>query len=220
MQSKDQLKQLCKNARACFTTLIETEGVELTTNRDKLEGYFCDSKNNCTRGFYYRPGCALPSGFDDSKIKIYFDAVKQHLHQLYFGLTGNHVVDGAFCTLTFRMYEGTESSIGMKEHKDFGLLTAITSSTKKGLQIFDKDLKQWQDVELVEDELFVINGSAMNLVNKTKQYEAPIHRVVNQSCERTFLGFFLDPPLDYIVEYKGRKMTFIEYAKQKLKTNP
>jgi len=85
----------------------------------------------------------------------------------------------------------TDSSFGVGEHTDYGLLTILKQDASGGLQV--KAEGEWIDVEPVPDSLVCNVGDMLDRLTGGRFLSAP-HRVQNPSEQhRLSFAFFFDP---------------------------
>jgi hypothetical protein len=210
------IKKKYYKAKDSFIQLMNTDH-ELLYECKKphtIEGYFDLNPSQSNKGYYYRPDCVLPTGFDDVHLREYFNAVKKLAIESCRTLSVD-IEQDALCTLTWRQYEGV-SETGLNEHTDFGWVTIITASSGHGLQIYENGV--WNDIYIEEGEMYLLFGDVMD--KHTENWIVPLtaqkHRVINKHENRSFLGFFLDPSPSYQVKHKGKRIAFIDYVREKL----
>jgi len=92
-------------------------------------------------------------------------------------------------------------NIPSKTHTDTGILTFILCSDVPGLQVENRETKEWIPVETLnipKIDLFCIMGRKMEIfaaANKDPIYHATVHRVgLPYNTERHSILFFADVP--------------------------
>jgi len=89
---------------------------------------------------------------------------------------------------------------GIRAHTDFGIITILLQDTVAGLQVWDKQTKDWLDVTPTPGA-FVVNLGNLMMRWSNDKYISNTHRVINQSeQERYSIPVFFSENPDFVVE--------------------
>ncbi|MBA2650797.1 MAG: hypothetical protein H0U73_00800 [Tatlockia sp.] len=102
-----------------------------------------------------------------------------------------------FSIVFYPVCENNEESplVGLKKHKDLGLLTVL-SLTEAGLKrrvSNDKKMNEWIDVKADPDYFVIICGRALQLLLGKDKCQAPSHKVELKEEKRLSMGMFFNP---------------------------
>ncbi|KAK7545602.1 1-aminocyclopropane-1-carboxylate oxidase [Phyllosticta paracitricarpa] len=130
-------------------------------------------------------------------------ALTLDLDESYFG----GFSDGAVATMRLLHYPPTEKGDGEERlrrgigaHTDFGAVTLLLQDEVDGLQVWDKDVKQWFDVMPIPGA-FVVNLGNLMMRWSNDRYISNLHRVINRSGrERYSIPVFFSGNPDYVID--------------------
>ncbi|KAL1651221.1 hypothetical protein SLS58_000559 [Diplodia intermedia] len=89
---------------------------------------------------------------------------------------------------------------GIGAHTDFGAVTLLLQDEVDGLQVWDKEVRQWFDVMPVRGA-FVVNLGNLMMRWSNDKYVSNTHRVINRSGrERYSIPVFFSGNPDYVIE--------------------
>ncbi len=87
-------------------------------------------------------------------------------------------------------------ALGCETHVDSGIFTILYQDKKGGLQVQNRNSKEWFDVPFNGDALIVNTGLALEFLSKGK-FRATNHRVLWNKRKRMSIPFFFEPSYDF-----------------------
>eukprot|EP00588_Corethron_pennatum_P009287 CAMPEP_0194274694 /NCGR_PEP_ID=MMETSP0169-20130528/7718_1 /TAXON_ID=218684 /ORGANISM="Corethron pennatum, Strain L29A3" /LENGTH=357 /DNA_ID=CAMNT_0039017961 /DNA_START=38 /DNA_END=1111 /DNA_ORIENTATION=+ len=108
-----------------------------------------------------------------------------------------------------------EGAVRAAAHEDINLITILPSGSARGLQVWDKDAKEWLQVP-AEDDCIIVNVGDMLQELTQREYVSTTHRVVKPGgqpagTDRLSVPIFIHPqPETYLSEAYPRARLYLE----------